>query len=115
MKKLLALTAFAAGYVLGAKAGRDRYEQIRRLALRIKENPRVQETAHSAADKAREQAPIVGHKLADAAGAVAHKTAEKAKHAAHIGAHNGHSDVGDRLNPESTHFQEHPYPQGDLP
>jgi hypothetical protein len=111
MKKLLALTAFAAGYVLGAKAGRDRYEQIRRIALRVKENPRVQETAHSAADKAREQAPIVGHKLADAAGTVA----DKAKQAAHIGSHNGHGDVGDRLNPESTHFQDHPYPQGDLP
>jgi hypothetical protein len=111
MKKLVALTAFAAGYVLGAKAGRDRYDQIRRLALRIKDNPRVQETAHSAADKAREQAPIVGHKLADAAGTVA----DKAKHAAHIGTHNGHGDVGDALNPESTHFQEHPYPQGDLP
>jgi hypothetical protein len=111
MKKLLALTAFAAGYGLGAKAGRDRYEQIRRIALRVKENPRVQETAHSAADKAREQAPIVGHKLADAAGTVA----DKAKQAAHIGSHNGHGDVGDRLNPESTHFQDHPYPQGDLP
>ena len=104
MRKLVGLTAFAAGYVLGARAGRERYEQIRRLALRIKNDPRVQETAHTAADKAREQAPIVGHKLADAA-----------KHAAHIGAHNGHGDVGDKLNPESTHFQEHPYPQGDLP
>ena len=111
MKKLVALTSFAAGYVLGAKAGRERYEQIRRLALRIKDDPRVQETAHSAADKAREQAPIVGHKLADAAGTVA----DKAKHAAHIGSHNGHGDVGDQLNPESTHFQEHPFPQGDLP
>jgi len=111
MKKLLALTAFAAGYVLGAKAGRERYEQIRRVTLRIKNDPRVQETAHSAADMAREQAPIVGHKLADAAGTVA----DKAKHAAHIGSHNGHGDVGDRLNPDSTHFQENPYPQGDLP
>jgi hypothetical protein len=111
MKKLLMLTAFATGYVLGAKAGRERYEQIRRMTLRIKNNPRVQETAHSAADLAREQAPAVGHKLADAAGTVA----EKAKQAAHIGAHNGHGDVGDRLNPESTHFQENPYPQGDLP
>ena len=111
MKKLVALTSFAAGYVLGAKAGRERYEQIRRLALRIKDDPRVQETAHSAADLAREQAPVVGHKLADAAGTVA----EKAKHAAHIGAHNGHGDVGDQLNPESTHFQYNPYPQGPLP
>ena len=71
MKKLMLLTAFAAGYVLGAKAGRERYEQIRRTALRIKNNPTVQETAHSAADMAREQAPVVGHKLADAAGTVA--------------------------------------------
>ena len=111
MRKLMTLTAFAAGYVLGAKAGRERYEQIRRIALRVRDNPRVQETAHGAADLAREQAPVVGHKLADAAGTVA----DKAKHAAHIGSHNGHGDVGDRLNPESTHFQEHPYPKGDLP
>ena len=111
MKKLMLLTAFAAGYVLGAKAGRERYEQIRRTTLRIKNKPPVQETAHSAADMAREQAPLVGHKLADAAGTVA----EKAKHAAHIGNHNGHGDVGDQLNPESTHFQDKPFPQGDLP
>jgi hypothetical protein len=110
MRKLVALTSFAAGYVLGAKAGRERYEQIRGLVLRVKGDPHVQQTAHRAADMAREQAPIVGHKLADAASTVA----DKAKHAAHIG-HNGHHDVGDQLNPESTHFQEHPYPQGDLP
>ena len=111
MKKLMALTSFAAGYVLGARAGRERYEQIRRIALRVKDDPRVQETAHQAADMARAQAPVVGHKIADAAGTVA----EKAKHAAHVGSQNGHGDVGDRLNPESTHFQEHPYPQGPLP
>jgi len=109
--KLVVVTSFAAGYVLGARAGRERYEQIRRLALRIKDNPRVQEAAQSAADKAREQAPVVGHKLADAAGTAA----EKAKNAAHIGSHNGHGEVGDELNPESTHFQDRPFPQGDLP
>jgi hypothetical protein len=109
MKKLMSLTSFAAGYVLGARAGRERYEQIRRLATRVKDDPRVQEAAQSAADKAREQAPIVGHKLADAAGTAA----DKAKHAAHIGGHNG--STGDELNPESTHFQADPYPKGDLP
>jgi hypothetical protein len=111
MKKLMALTTFTAGYVLGARAGRERYEQIRRIALRVKDNPRVQETAHSAADMAREQAPVVGQKMADAAGTVA----EKAKHAAHIGGNNGHSDAADGLNPDSTIFQEQPYPQGKLP
>jgi len=111
MRKYVALTSFAAGYVLGARAGRERYEQIRRIALRVKENPRVQETAQGAADKAREQAPVVGQKIAD----VAVTVADKAKHAAHVGSHNGHSDAGDKLNPESTHFQDRPYPQGDLP
>src|SRR3954469_18697258 len=106
MKKLVALTSFAAGYVLGARAGRERYEQIRRVTLRIKNDPRVQETAHSAADLAREQAPGAGAKRAAAAGTVA----EKAKHAAHIGSHNGHGDVGDQLNPDSTHFQDRPFP-----
>jgi hypothetical protein len=105
MKKLLMITAFAAGYVLGAKAGRERYEQIRRMTLRIKNNPRVQETAHSAADLAREQAPVVGHKLADAAGTVA----DKAKHAAHIGTHNGHG-ASDPAYPTGTQFSDRPFP-----
>jgi hypothetical protein len=36
--KLTALTMFGIGYVLGAKAGRERYEQILRLARSASEN-----------------------------------------------------------------------------
>lgn len=36
--KLTALTIFGIGYVLGAKAGRERYEQILRLARTASEN-----------------------------------------------------------------------------
>jgi hypothetical protein len=36
--KLVAVTMFALGYVLGAKAGRERYEQIRRLARSASES-----------------------------------------------------------------------------
>ncbi|GAA3387803.1 hypothetical protein [Cryptosporangium minutisporangium] len=43
--KLLFLTGVGIGYVLGTKAGRERYEQIRRSAAKIKENPTVQEAA----------------------------------------------------------------------
>lgn len=39
------VAGLAVGYVLGAKAGRTRYEQIARAARRIAENPAVQETA----------------------------------------------------------------------
>ena len=36
------LAGLAAGYVLGAKAGRERYEQIRAAARQIGDNPGVQ-------------------------------------------------------------------------
>ncbi len=35
----------ALGYVLGAQAGRERYEQLKRLARRAAENPAMQQTA----------------------------------------------------------------------
>ena len=38
---------FAAGYVLGARAGRARYEQIRQAARSFASNPTVQSTASS--------------------------------------------------------------------
>ena len=36
---------FAVGYTLGAKAGRERYEQIRRVSRGLSENPAVQSAA----------------------------------------------------------------------
>lgn len=56
MKKLTLLIAFAAGYVLGAKAGRGRYEQIKSGAQKVAENPRVQAAAENAKDVAKEKA-----------------------------------------------------------
>ena len=43
--KLIFLTGVGVGYVLGARAGRERYEQLLRAARKVKENPTVQETA----------------------------------------------------------------------
>ncbi|MCZ4500483.1 MAG: hypothetical protein JWQ74_3038 [Marmoricola sp.] len=54
IKKALVITSFATGYVLGAQAGRERYEQIRRIALGIKNDPHVQEVAGEAAELVRE-------------------------------------------------------------
>jgi SLT domain-containing protein len=67
MKKLMLLGAGAAGYVLGAKAGRERYEQIAEQARKLRTNPTVQEkvdqakhaakdAADTAVEKAKEQA-----------------------------------------------------------
>jgi hypothetical protein len=38
MKKLMTLAAFGLGYVLGTRAGRERYEQIRELARNASKN-----------------------------------------------------------------------------
>ena len=43
--KVTFAVGFAAGYVLGAKAGRERYEQIVRTMHGLSENPAVQSAA----------------------------------------------------------------------
>ena len=49
MRKLTLLLVFAVGYVLGAQAGRQRYEQIKNAAFKIKDDPRVQSAASTVA------------------------------------------------------------------
>jgi hypothetical protein len=73
MRKMTALVAGGLGYVLGARAGRERYEQIVSLAQRVSSNPKVQKTARQAADAAKEAAPVVKDKVAGAADAATSK------------------------------------------
>jgi hypothetical protein len=56
MKKLSLLAAAGAGYVLGARAGRQRYDQIAGAARKVADDPRVQRVAHRAQDAATQQA-----------------------------------------------------------
>jgi len=113
MKKLTLLLAFAVGYVLGAKAGQQRYEQIKNAAFRVKEDPRVQSAASTVTETAKEQAPAVAQKVTHAAGVAA---SAAAAHSPFGAGRNGHDDeLRDQLNPESTARQEKAYPQGDLP
>ena len=42
MAKLSFLAGFGAGYVLGARAGRERYDQIKRAWERAKDDPKLQ-------------------------------------------------------------------------
>jgi hypothetical protein len=43
--KLWFLGGLAAGFVLGARAGREKYEELVQAARKVKENPTVQEAA----------------------------------------------------------------------
>jgi hypothetical protein len=110
MRKLTLLIAFGIGYVLGARAGQARYEQLKKTAFHLKENPRVRSAASTVTETAKEQAPVVAHKVTHAAGVAASAAA------AHSPFGSSHEDrLKDRLNPESTARQDNPYPQGDLP
>lgn len=99
MKKLPLLIAFALGYVLGAQAGRERYDQIVGTLDKVRQDPRVQERAQQAVDVAKHQAPVVADKLTSAASAATAAAKDKVS---------GSSD--DEREP-------HPMagPQGDLP
>lgn len=70
MWKLTLIVGVGIGYVLGSRAGRQRYEQIAETARQIAQNPRVQD----AADKAKHQAGAVAGK---AAGAVADRVGDR--------------------------------------
>lgn len=67
MSKILLVAAGAAGYVLGARAGRGRYDEIVELSQRVWTNPKVQRATSDVQHRAREQAPVVGEKIGDAA------------------------------------------------
>lgn len=54
--RLTFITGVAVGFVLGARAGRERYEQLRGYARRIARNPAVRNTAESAAQGGRQAA-----------------------------------------------------------
>jgi len=69
--KLLLIVGLAAGYVLGAKAGRGRYEDIKRATNRLWGDPRVQRQVKNVEGRAREfakdKAPEVVDFLSDGA------------------------------------------------
>lgn len=67
MSRLFAVAVGAAAYVLGTRAGRERYDQISDLARSLWRDPRVQKKASQAAGVVKDQAPKAGEHLAVAA------------------------------------------------
>jgi len=62
--KILLVVGFGVGYVLGARAGRERYEDIKRAAGNFWNNPRVQRQLDDAEGFIKDKTP-------DAVGALA--------------------------------------------
>src|SRR5690349_24955461 len=67
--RLVFFTGLGIGFVLGAKAGRERYEQLRKLAQKAWDSPAVQQAAGALQAQAASAAKAAGGKVADRAGA----------------------------------------------
>lgn len=67
MAKLTFLAGLATGYVLGAKAGQKRYQQIKGRAAQVWESEPVQARVDTARQAVRDQAPVVADKVTAAA------------------------------------------------
>lgn len=67
--RLVFFTGLGIGFVLGAKAGRERYEQLRKLARKAADSPAVQQAAGALQAQAAGYAKSAGGKVADRAGA----------------------------------------------
>ncbi|MCZ0205248.1 YtxH domain-containing protein [Streptomyces achromogenes] len=63
--RLTFLAGLALGYVLGTKAGRERYEQLKKSARQIAQNPAVRNTAETAAQQGRVYAGKAFHTVGD--------------------------------------------------
>ena len=63
------IVGVAVGYVLGTKAGRERYEQLQKMARQVRDNPSVQQAAGAVQAQAAGYAKTARGKLADRAGA----------------------------------------------
>lgn len=79
MKKsvFVLLVGLGVGYVLGARAGRERYDQIVERVSGVWDDPRVAKARRDAARYAREQGPV----LVDRAQALGNRAQEKVRSA----------------------------------
>lgn len=91
MKKLALLAAVGLGYVLGTRAGRGRYEQMKAQAEKVWNTEPVQHTYEAAKDAAGTAATGAAHKVAETAKDVGNVVTEKVKTAADF-AKDGDSD-----------------------
>ncbi|CAM5679822.1 hypothetical protein SFUMM280S_08971 [Streptomyces fumanus] len=63
--RLTFVVGLAVGYVLGTRSGRERYEQLKKTARQVAQNPAVRNTAESAAQQGRQIADKAYHTVSD--------------------------------------------------
>lgn len=63
--KILFLLGLGVGYVFGTRAGRARYNQMKTAALKVWNDPRVQEQVSAATEFVKENAPEVASAVSE--------------------------------------------------
>lgn len=66
--RLTFVAGLALGYVLGTRAGRESYEQIKKSVREVSQNPAVRNTVEFAAQQGREVAGKALHTVSEKAG-----------------------------------------------
>ncbi|MCU1405903.1 MAG: YtxH protein [Glaciihabitans sp.] len=77
--KILLVTGIGVGYVLGAKAGRERYESIKRITDKFWHSKGVQKQVHKVEDVVADKAPDVAKFIAKGAKKVVTRSSGTAK------------------------------------
>ena len=63
--KILFVAGLGLGYVLGTRAGREKYDELRTAALKVWNDPRVQKQVDNVEDFVKDKAPEVAEFVSD--------------------------------------------------
>lgn len=77
--KILFVVGLGVGYVLGTRAGREKYDQMKAAVTKLWNDPRVQKRVDDAQEFVKEKAPEVAEFLADGAKKVVSQVSASAK------------------------------------
>jgi hypothetical protein len=80
--KILLVVGLGIGYVLGTRAGRDKFDEMKATAAKLWNDPRVQHQVNQAEEFVKDKAPEVAEFLADGAKKVVSQVSGSKKPAA---------------------------------
>lgn len=75
--KILFIAGLGLGYVLGTRAGREKYEQLKSTAMKFWNDPRVQRQVDAAENFVKDKAPDVAEFVSDNAKKVVSQVTSK--------------------------------------
>lgn len=76
--KILFVAGLGLGYLLGTRAGREKYDELKAAALKVWNDPRVQKQVDAVEDFVKDKAPEVAEFVSDGAKTIVDKVSGKA-------------------------------------